>query len=234
MAAMKIYVLAESDGKIRYIGKTILSLDRRLSNHLTEGRRGVKNRRCNWIRSVLSRGCIPRIQLIGEVEGDGCKEEIAWIEYFKNEGVDLVNGTNGGDGVNGWKPSKEIRTKISQALRGCIRSEETRRKIGEASRGRIHSETTRRKISEANRGRIPSRETRLKLSESHKNKPGFWKGKKRFNMTGEKHFLFGKHQSLEVRRKMSMARRGRTISTETRQKLSSATKKYWEKKHAGI
>lgn len=41
----KIYVLCEPDGKIRYVGRTVNSLEKRLIAHLGESRRGKKTLR---------------------------------------------------------------------------------------------------------------------------------------------------------------------------------------------
>ena len=112
----KIYTLTECNGMIRYIGKTIRPLQGRLSNHLNEARRNTAGYKNNWIRSLLKHGFIPSIILISEVEGDGCKEEIAWIKYFRSEGVKLVNTTDGGEGTPGHVVSKEVRKKMSAAV----------------------------------------------------------------------------------------------------------------------
>jgi hypothetical protein len=180
----KIYSLQDENGNIRYIGKTSLSLSKRLTHHLWDVRRGIKNHRCNWIRSILSCGKLPSILLIGEVAGNGCAEEIAWIKYFRDEGVDLVNGTEGGEGSTGriYIPSKETLLKLSKSLKGrkawnkgiCC-SAETRRKISEANKGNGRgiplSIEHRKKISDANKGNKSAlgfhhtEETKLKMSK---------------------------------------------------------------------
>jgi len=75
MSQCNIYALTDHAGNIRYIGKTIKSLTKRFSNHLTDARRGDQTHRSNWIRSLLKRGIFPSIQLVGVVDGDGIKEE---------------------------------------------------------------------------------------------------------------------------------------------------------------
>jgi len=150
----KIYVLTEPDGKIRYIGKTMCSLSKRLVAHLGDAKRGVINHRCNWIRSVFSRGYLPAIQLISEVEGDGCKEEIAWISYGRQEEWMLTNETAGGEGMTGRSVSAASRLKISETLKnnpvrywlGKKRSKSTCIKIGLARLGCKATEKTREKM----------------------------------------------------------------------------------------
>jgi hypothetical protein len=198
----KIYVLCEPDGEIRYIGKTSLSLLARLISHFAEARRGDRiernrlNHRLNWLRSVLSKGYLPKIDLIGEVDGDGCREEIAWIAYGRQEGWRLVNGTDGGEGHLGWSPSEETLRKMSKSSKGHLVSFELREKLSRVHKGkkisikqreqisaslrnRPKSNEHRKKIGDALRGRSLSEDCKRKLSISHKK---YWQlnaGKKR-------------------------------------------------------
>lgn len=172
----KIYILAEPDGRIRYVGKTRESLRRRLCVHLSDAKRDEKSRRCNWIRSILAKGFLPKIELVGEAEGYGCREEIAWIKYFRDEGVDLVNTTDGGDGRLGYIPSKATRMKISTSSQG--RSVWNKGKKGSQvswNKGKTASLATRQKQSESHQGaknwsygKSPSKATRLKRSKAMK------------------------------------------------------------------
>ena len=86
----KIYALRDETRYLRYVGKTSRSLKERLQGHLLSARKGAKNHRCAWIRSMFKRGFLPTITLIAEVDGDGCKEEIAWIKYLKDKGVEMM------------------------------------------------------------------------------------------------------------------------------------------------
>ena len=74
----KVYALLDKDNSIRYIGITINTLSYRLSGHLYKAK-NIKHKtyRDYWIRSCLANGYTPRIMLIGEIDGDGSKEEIA-------------------------------------------------------------------------------------------------------------------------------------------------------------
>jgi hypothetical protein len=193
----KIYVLCEPDGRIRYIGKTIHSLSTRLSGHFREARQNFGRYKCNWIRSLLSKGYLPIIQLIGEVEGNGCREEIAWIKYFKDEGINLVNGTDGGDGM--LNPSPETRAKMIKArsLRKPI-SDETRAKMVKAHKGLIIPPEQRRKMAEGQIGKIISEEQKLIISKANK----------------------GRVRSEEFRRNVSIFHKGKVLSDETRRRIS--------------
>jgi len=215
----KIYVLCQPDGEIRYIGKTVRSLSARLLAHLHRSRCGENSHLFNWLRLVLSSGHIPTISLIGEVEGDGNKEERAWIAYGKQEGWRLVNSTDGGEGSLGYVPTEETREKLSKSLKGIPSwnkgkhiSEETRKKLSEI-RGEKHwgfgkhlSVESRRKISEANKGKVRSEESCRKMGEARR----------------------GKHHSEEHCRNIGLANIGKRLgyraSVETRLKSSRSHK----------
>jgi group I intron endonuclease len=166
---------------------------------------------------------------------DACEIEKELIAKYgrKNLGLgNLVNRTDGGDGILGLVHSEETRKKMSEAkkgekhyLFGKTISEETRKKMSEAQKGdknpmfgKTISEEARKKISEAKKGdknpmfgKTISEETRKKMSEAKK---------------GEKHYLFGKTLSEETRKKMSEAKKGKTLSEETRQRMSEAKIKF--------
>ncbi len=65
-----IYVLKDPETKvIRYVGKTVHTLQRGLSQHLYESRTKEKrNHRLNWIKKIVDKGQLPIIEEI-----DKCK-----------------------------------------------------------------------------------------------------------------------------------------------------------------
>lgn len=163
-----IYVLKEpTTGEVRYVGKTT-NIKTRLTKHCSEK---SHNHRVHWIQHLKSAGQIPVIEVIDEVPIEHWQQwEVAWIKYFREQGCDLVNSTNGGEGVT---QTFEIREKIGNANRGRKLppiSEEHRRKLSITSTGRKlppKSPESRAKISAANKGRKKppmSFETRAKLS----------------------------------------------------------------------
>lgn len=190
-----IYCLRDETRFLRYVGKTIKPLQARLKDHLKEARHGSKNHRCDWIRSLLKKGLTPIIDLITEVDGDGCSAEIAYIKFFRKKGINLVNGTNGGDGVIGHHHSVETRRQIAIAGTGRKHSEETKARMRIICTGRKASDKTRKILSESHKGIHPTETTRRKLSLSHKGFPGPWKGK---------------HLSIKTRIKMSLSHKGKS------------------------
>lgn len=217
----RIYALRDNHW-IRYVGKTIKSLEERLSGHMKDARdKNNKNYKCNWIRTMLLRGQIPRITLIEEVEGDGNEEEIKWIKFFRKGGVNLTNITGGGQG---HPHTKESRLKISNARKGkgvgWHHTPEARAKMSISRRGHFVSIETRQKVSAAQRGvkdgPLPF-EQRQKISESLKGQIPWCKGKRIYGRKGSPH-------SEEHKRKIGLANKGHTVSPETRLKVSQALK----------
>jgi hypothetical protein len=150
----KLYILCESSGEIRYIGKTVRQLEARLRRHIQEAESYRDNSyRCNWIRALLARGSKPTIILIGETSGDGCGEEVAWIAYGRQEGWRLTNRTDGGDGVPGYKHTDQTKEKMRMLHLGKKRSP--------------HSDQTKLKMRLSRLGTICSAEARKNMSLSH-------------------------------------------------------------------
>lgn len=150
-----IYVLTDELYAVRYVGKTTrMSLGERLRKHLSDARKGIKNHRCNWLRSLVERGVTPTIKQIACVPGDGCKEEIEWIKFYKDSGAKLVNGTNGGEGSLGrFVPQSTIDAVVKAHLGVPLTPEH------------------RHRISLGGRGKVISAEQRLKISIARKNSP---------------------------------------------------------------
>jgi len=197
----KIYALQDENGKIRYIGKTYKGLSKRLIEHLSVARSGKKNHRCNWMRSVMTRGYIPAITLIGEIKGDGCREEAAWIKYFRDEGVNLVNATDGGEGVPGWKPSEEMREQFRITTTEHMKSPAARLKSSIAHKNSplVQAQCVRLKI--INKGKQVSIKMRKRYSASNKNNPLVLK-----HIAELAHAKIGKHHSEETLKKLRFAR----------------------------
>lgn len=148
----KIYILSCPTGRVRYVGKTVQPLAHRFSHHVSKARKGVRDRRANWLRSI---GCKATIDLVEEVAGDGSKEEIELIAGLRALGVDLVNGTDGGEGTLGRRLGPESIAKIRAALRGRKlppRSPETKAKLSAVLKGRVPAPHVMAALRAANLG----------------------------------------------------------------------------------
>lgn len=191
-----IYVLSAPDGAVRYVGKTVLSLAERLSQHLSKARRGKKGHTSNWIRSLGDAS--PEITLLHVVVGPGwAAAESALIAGLRGAGYALTNKTDGGEGAPGYRHTPSARALVSEALKKRVYSAETRANMSAAQRGHETTAATRARISKAQ------------------------KGKKRGPRPAE-HVRRGFSTPLEVRLKQSLAQKGRKISEETRERLRTS------------
>lgn len=80
----------------------------------------------------------------------------------------LVNHTNGGEGIVGFKHSEETILKMKNSAKGRVISKEQRMKISNSNLGKKHTEESKLKISESKIGKKHSDEARLKMSMSAK------------------------------------------------------------------
>ena len=114
--------------------------------------------------------------------------EVRWIKALRDAGYELVNHTNGGDGINGHVMSDLARAKMSAAKIGKKQSPEYIAKrvaplIGRkqprdaiergaaARRGRLLTEEHKAKLSAAKKGKKLSPERVAQMSEALKGKP---------------------------------------------------------------
>lgn len=109
-----IYTLSDTNGDVRYIGKTSY-LKQRLYSHIKECRTKKINHKINWIKSLLMKGEKPLISILDEVDSNYWQFwECFWIEQFKQWGFNLTNQTKGGDGLHGYKHSNVSINKMKQ------------------------------------------------------------------------------------------------------------------------
>ena len=137
-----------------------------------------------------------------ESEEQSFVDEIKMIESFRQDGFSLVNMTGGGEGVS--NPSQEVRTKIGAAKKG-----------NKYWVGRKHSDATKKKIAANGAGNTNKRGKKLS-PESCKRisaaKIGTPSSKKGIPLTED------------TKRKLSERALGRTLSGETKTKISNALK----------
>jgi hypothetical protein len=172
----KIYHLRVPDGYPRYVGKTIHSLENRLARHYKESVKG-NHRRANWIRKQQRGGVPIIIELIEEVPGDGSDRERYWIAEYKRRGYDLVNATEGGEGVIGLVYSEQSRVKMSvshsRVMSDPKRKEISRRTALRQWENRTAEERSAwsKKLNEAYRNKHPKKEKKtMSEEEKHANR----------------------------------------------------------------
>ncbi len=202
MASVYVLHLGSSPEDIRYVGITKYDdATKRLASHRDAVLRGKVTPVYSWMRKHLD-DVEATVVLSNITWEEACAEERRLIAAYRSFSDNLLNLTNGGEGLHGYVYTAKDRQKMSETHKGTRHSSETRKKMSEANKGKTLSLETRKKLSEANKGKIASDETRKKMSESQK---------------GRKH-------SPEACKKMSEAQKGRIFSEETRKKISESQK----------
>lgn len=102
------YAHYTSDGRLFYIGKG-------------HGRRAYCfHKRNNYWNNIVAKYGKPVVKIIAEwiTEAEALAHEIELIAQYRNEGIELCNLTDGGDGTSGLKHSEEFKARISTLHKG--------------------------------------------------------------------------------------------------------------------
>ena len=129
-----------------------------------------------WHRIVEKHGLVVEIVKNNMTFEEANAYEVYLIAKLKQEGCNLCNLTNGGEGRTGYIVKDETKLAISKKNKGKKRSDETKAKMqgNKNALGAKRSKETRAKMSASKKGRNNlfgrpvSEETRKKLSESRK------------------------------------------------------------------
>lgn len=151
------------------------------------------------------------------------KMEIGLIALYQTNNPKYgYNLTDGGEGSPGFKPSEEIKQKISESVkktwtdeRRCEWSQRCKGK-NNPNYGKLISEETKKKISESLSGENHPMYGKHISEEQRKKRKGL--------LSGEKHPMYGKYHTEETKRKMSKSRKGKKFSDEHKKKLSESAK----------
>lgn len=126
------------------------------------------HRNPHWKSIVAKHGLVVEKVASWETHEEALEHEKFLIFCFKSMGIKLCNMTDGGEGVTGYKPTKEQREKTSKRMKGIVLSDEARLKISiskignKARLGHKNSDQHKEKIAAIWKGK--------KLSEEHKRK----------------------------------------------------------------
>lgn len=235
-----IYALCDPrDGEIRYVGKTIY-LSGRLSVHMKASTRTKKD--C-WIKTLKSIGLKPSMETLEEIYNsndlDWQDAERFWITYLGFIGCKLTNSDSGGR--NGKCASLETRKKLSDIVKTRMQNPEQRKKHSEGCKGIKKSREHIAKIAAAHRGMKRPEDFCRRMSEFRTGKKSqhpksdrtrqllsiALKGQKRtpeqIRVNSECHK--GIIPSAETRLKMSLSHLGKTLTPESRAKITGRPKK---------
>lgn len=232
-----IYALNDPEtGECRYVGKAD-DPRTRLPDHIKECRYKTHHR-ANWIKSLIARGLSPILEVIDEVPFEHWPQlEVAYIEFFREQGFDLVNGTPGGENPpsqKGKKLSAEHRAKIVRS--GAQNSNfgkklpaETCAKISAALTGKKHSsERVAKNAGTKNLwfgtsgpmgGKNHSEDAKAKIGAAHRGVP-----KSKIQREKTSAALLGHLTSSATKQKIRNTLTGRKDSEETRKRKSDAQK----------
>lgn len=209
--------------EIRYVGMTSSTSKRRLQQHFTAARRGVRYPVCDWLRNQ-------DFEEVEIVELEKCSDydeleirEIYWAAKLKEDGHRLLNLTEGGKGPKGHKWTEgqkaahrermlEVNNRLEKRLAPRNQKKgvpkHTREQKEKWSKDRTGSITGDKnpnygKFGQEHPafGRKLSEETKKRLSEQKK---------------GEKNPNYGQKLSEETRKKMSEVRKGRPMPSSSR------------------
>ena len=180
-----IYALHNGDGVHRYIGYTSKTAAQRLKDHYyTCTVQKAKGRDLYMWMTQCGRESI-QIDILESHESitlrDILQRERDFIAEARANGVDLLNGTTGGQGLPGLSHTDEAKAKMSSRHKGKTISPEQRKQISEFMTGHKYNES---------RGPV-SEETKQRMSEARR---------------GEKNHNYGKSMSPEAKAKMSFTK----------------------------
>jgi len=192
-----IYFLYDDLNNVRYIGKT-----KQIASRMSRYRhpRSLVHRD-NWLRAMHKSGRQVTMSLVEECNDENWIErECYWIQFGKDQGWDLTNHTDGGEGGSGrrYVMSDAQKLAISKARKGQPCPEWQKEHLRKINTGKKHSEESKQKMSE-----------RLKGNQYAKGSKGW---------VGLRHF----EESKEKMRQSSIRRERRPHSEESKEKMRQA------------
>lgn len=191
----------DSTFEYRYVGQTgrgVLRLHQHIADARSKGSGKYSTHKSCWIRKhsfCVSFDILEEVTDTSELNF----AEMKWIHILKARGHNLINQTDGGDGVRGHTFSETSREKMRAAKLGIPRTDETKLKISAYNKGKTLSEEHKQLISE----------TKLGEKNPMYGKDSWNSGKKMEDLIeGYQHHFKGKTFSDEYREKLSKAHKG--------------------------
>lgn len=228
---MKTYIYALIDprtNEIRYIGKA-LNTRKRYNSHIC-GSKSNKTHKDKWINNLLSCEKKPILEVLETCNEENCAEkEQYWIKYYREQGCDLTNLTDGGEGsVN---PSEETREKLRNAALRQWSNVSNRKEQSDRLKKIFSNEAYRKEHSNRMKIILSDPKVRKKRSISQKKRLENPENHPHYGKTGELAPMHGKKHTEESKEKNRIAHIGKTQSEESRQKKREANfKRYSDPK----
>lgn len=201
--------LKADTGEIFYVGKGM-------------GRRAHDSyhRSKYWKNIVAKHGVTVEFLKVDITEPESLELEIATIEKYRKQGLQIINMTDGGDGTSGYNHTVEHKQKMS--LKQSGENNPRYGKVG-TRKGAVATPETLEKLRLSHLGKELPEEQKRKIRESTKKARA---GIKTLGMTGRVH-------SEETKAKMREKALGRKLSAESIAKMSM-TKKLANAKKRGV
>jgi hypothetical protein len=121
MSRFLIYALCDPrDNQIRYVGKSSSGLSRPKKHWTHTQTRNSFDPCHNWVRSVMSHGSLPQIEILEEFSNAGELDEAErfWIGYLRFIGCRLTNMSDGGEGQTGFHHSEKTKEQMRNSHTG--------------------------------------------------------------------------------------------------------------------
>lgn len=172
METIYIYHLIDPrDGMIRYVGQTKDVKDR-LASHLSPAFLKRTNRKNNWLKRLKSLNLKPEIELIEQCDPDDANRlEIFWIGYYRYIGIQLYNGTSGGqyEGYRMMERKKKTAEQIERQ-RDTLKEGYRSGRITNQNKGKPMSDEQKKKLSTNTNFRNLSKESIEKRAKTNTGK----------------------------------------------------------------
>jgi len=166
-----IYVFVDEKQKPFYVGRTY-KLSKRKREHLAEVKYGNTLPKYNKLRKLINAGYDFNLLVIileDNISSELIEEkEIYYIAKLREEGYNLKNLTDGGEGAINTIPG--LSEKLKKIHTGSKRSQSTKDKMSLAREGIVFTEEHKNNLSIARKKRITKIETRIKASKTSKGK----------------------------------------------------------------
>ena len=134
---------------VRYVGKA-RNPKRRYAGHLIPSQLKHVNHRTCWLRGLLTDGLKPSMIILAKVKKSEWQDaERMWIAHYRNipNYPTLTNICDGGEGIDGYVASEDVRRKRSERQKGFTHTPSSKAKISAAHKGRQHTEKARENMS---------------------------------------------------------------------------------------
>lgn len=166
-----IYVFVDENKKPFYVGRTY-NLIKRKKEHLFEVKHGNSLPKYNKLRKLINNGQdFNSLVIILEenIHSEFIEEkEIYYIAKLREEGYNLKNLTDGGEGA--INTISGLSEKLKKIHIGSKRSQETKDRISASKKGKGFSKKHKYNLSLARKKRITKLETKIKTSKTSKGK----------------------------------------------------------------